>query len=54
MIVKGYGNFLGLAELQEYLATTTGFQPGELTVVAGNALLSEGTRRLRRLTDGRA
>jgi thymidylate synthase len=53
MIAKGYGNFLGLAELQEYLATTTGFEPGELTVVAGNALLSKGIRRLRRLADGR-
>jgi hypothetical protein len=54
MIAKGYGNFLGLAEFQEYLALTTGFAPGELTVVAGNAFLSKGIRRLRRLADGRA
>jgi thymidylate synthase len=37
MIQKGYGNLLGLAELQRYVAAATGFQSGELTVIAGHA-----------------
>ncbi|MGA2163947.1 MAG: thymidylate synthase [Solirubrobacteraceae bacterium] len=37
MIRKGYGNLLGLAQLQSYVATATGFQAGELTVIAGHA-----------------
>lgn len=37
MTLKAYGNFLGLAELQQYLAIATGFRPGALTVVAGHA-----------------
>ncbi len=40
LIVKGYGNYLGLAQLQRYVADTTGFVPGELTVIAGHAQLS--------------
>lgn len=40
MVLKGYGNFLGVAELQHYLATASGFRPGELTVVAGHAALT--------------
>jgi hypothetical protein len=39
MVLKGYGNYLGLAQLQEYLAHATGFLPGELTVIAGHATL---------------
>jgi thymidylate synthase len=52
MLAEGYGNYLGLAQLQEYLAVETGFVPGELTVVAGNATIEKGARRLRQLTDG--
>jgi hypothetical protein len=46
MVLKGYGNYLGLAQLQEYLARATGFEPGELTVIAGHASLelTGGTR----------
>ena len=40
LMLKGYGNYLGLAELQRYIATATGFLLGELTVVAGHAHLS--------------
>lgn len=40
MTLKGYGNFLGLAELQHYVAAAAGFQPGELTVIAGHAALT--------------
>jgi Thymidylate synthase len=39
MTLKAYGNYLGLAELQGYVAAATGFRPGELTVVAGHAEL---------------
>jgi thymidylate synthase len=42
MILKGYGNLLGLAELQRYVAEATGFRPGELTVVAGHAMMTLG------------
>lgn len=52
LIAKGYGNYLGLAELQQYLAATTGFAPGELMVVAGNASLSGGIAALRQVVDG--
>jgi thymidylate synthase len=47
MVLKGYGNFLGLAQLQEYVATATHFLPGELTVIAGHAdlELNATTRR---------
>jgi thymidylate synthase len=40
MILKGYGNLVGLAELQRYVAGATGFSAGELTVIAGHARLS--------------
>jgi thymidylate synthase len=40
MMLKGYGNYLGLAELQRYVANATGFVPGELTVIAGHAQLT--------------
>jgi hypothetical protein len=40
LMLKGYGNYLGLAELQRYVADATGFVPGELTVIAGHAHLS--------------
>jgi thymidylate synthase len=40
LMLKGYGNYLGLAELQRYVAAATGFVPGELTVIAGHAHLS--------------
>lgn len=39
MVLKGYGNYLGLAQLQEYLARATDFEPGELMVIAGHASL---------------
>jgi thymidylate synthase len=54
MLLKGYGNYLGLAQLQNYVAQTTGFEPGELTVIAGHATLElSGARRakLKRLVE---
>jgi hypothetical protein len=45
LILKGYGNYLGVAELQRYLAAATGFHPGELSVLAGHAVLDLSRRR---------
>ena len=39
MTVKGYGNYLGLAQLQAYLAAATGFVSGELMVTSGHAIM---------------
>ncbi len=44
MIKKAYGNYLGLAELQRYVADQSGFEPGELSVLAGHAAI-EGLNR---------
>jgi thymidylate synthase len=44
MIKKAYGNYLGLAELQRYVADQSGFAPGELSVLAGHAAI-EGLNR---------
>jgi thymidylate synthase len=44
MIAKGYGNLLGLAELQAYVAAATDFQPGELIVIAGHADMKPSKR----------
>jgi hypothetical protein len=49
VILKGYGNYLGLAELQRYMAAATGFVPGELAVVAGHAVLDLSSAKRREL-----
>jgi thymidylate synthase len=52
LIDKAYGNYLGLAQLQEYLAEQSGFVPGELAVLAGRAFITTAKRhnpRLRQL-----
>lgn len=49
LALKGYGNYLGLAQLQTYVAAATGLVPGELTVIAGHANLEKGRRPLREL-----
>lgn len=52
LIDKAYGNYLGLAQLQEYLAAQSGFAPGELAVLAGRAFITTAKRhnpRLRKL-----
>jgi hypothetical protein len=51
MVLKGYGNYLGLAQLQEYVARATGFEPGELTVIAGHATLKLGAASRARLKE---
>jgi hypothetical protein len=40
LVLKGYGNYLGIAELQRYVADATGFAMGELSVLAGHAGLT--------------
>jgi len=37
LVQRGYGNYLGLARLQEYIAAQAGVLSGEMTVVAGHA-----------------
>ena len=37
LLQRGYGNYLGLARLQAYVAAVVGIQPGQLLVVAGLA-----------------
>lgn len=42
LITRGYGNLIGLARLQEFLCQQTGFESGELAVVAGHANAERG------------
>lgn len=49
LIDKAYGNYLGLAQLQEYLAEESGFVPGELAVLAGRAFITTPARHNARL-----
>ncbi len=37
LITRGYGNLIGLVRLQEFLCQQTGYEIGELAVVAGHA-----------------
>jgi hypothetical protein len=39
LVLKGYGNYLGLGKLLAYVARQTGHQVGQLTVTAGQAHL---------------
>lgn len=48
LIERAYGNYLGLGELLAYVAHATGFDVGELLVVAGHAAVDRvGLRRIR-------
>lgn len=51
LLRKGYGNYLGIAELQRYLADATGFRAGQLTIVATHAYLDGSGAARRRLQD---
>jgi thymidylate synthase len=51
LIDRSYGNWLGLARLREYVATTTGFAPGELAVLAGHAFIDLSGAKLTRLRE---
>ena len=46
LVEKSYGNWLALAELQQYVAGASGFVPGELSVLAGHAYIDLSGRRL--------
>ncbi|WP_141215265.1 MULTISPECIES: hypothetical protein [unclassified Rhodococcus (in: high G+C Gram-positive bacteria)] len=52
LISKGYGNYLGLARLQRYIADQTGLKPGVLTVTAGRAYVDVSRQRVRRYLEG--
>jgi hypothetical protein len=43
LITRGYGNLVGLARLQAFLAQQSGFEVGELVVLAGYANTERGT-----------
>lgn len=51
LVDKAYGNYLGLAQLQAYLAEQAGFAPGELAVVAGRGFIELGRRHHARLRE---
>lgn len=51
LIDRSYGNWLGLAQLQEYMATTSGFAPGELAICAGHAFIDLSGAKLARLRE---
>jgi thymidylate synthase len=51
LIRKGYGNYLGIAELQRYLAAASGFHPGELVVIAGHADLNLSSAKRAELSE---
>lgn len=46
LVLKGYGNYLGLARLLTYVADWAELQPGQLTVVAGRAHADASRRQI--------
>jgi hypothetical protein len=51
LIDKAYGNYLGLAQLQEYVAGRAGFVPGELAVLVGRGFITIAKRHHARLRE---
>ena len=49
LVERGYGNFLGLAELQTFIAAASGLAVGELMVTIGNAQLDGAKTRTNRV-----
>lgn len=49
LIVRGYGNYLGLGQLLGYVCTMTGLSPGELMIVAGVAQVDAPIYRVKQL-----
>jgi hypothetical protein len=45
-VEKGYGNYLGLARLLEYVAESVDLTPGQLTVTAGRIQTDASNRAL--------
>lgn len=48
LVAKGYGNYLGLAQLLEYVASEAGLVPGEMTIAAGRVQADASERALAR------
>jgi hypothetical protein len=48
LIERGYGNYLGLARLLDYVATSAGLAAGQMTVVTGRAHVDASDTALRR------
>jgi len=44
LVGRAYGNYLGIAELQEYIANAADIDPGELLITAGHVELESGAR----------
>jgi thymidylate synthase len=49
LLARGYGNFLGLAELQKYIATAVDLSVGELLMTIGHAELDAPKTAIREL-----
>lgn len=47
LVRRGYGNYLGLAQLQQYVADITSCTPGELLVLAGHTYIEDGAHARR-------
>lgn len=52
LIEKGYGNFLGLARLQGYVAEQVGIAAGRLTIVTGRIQVDIPMKRVGQYLDG--
>lgn len=48
LIKRGYGNYLGLARLLNYVATSAGLAAGQMTIVTGRAHVDAPDKALRR------
>jgi thymidylate synthase len=48
LIQRGYGNYLGLARLLNYVATSAGLIAGQMTIVTGRAHVDAPEKALRR------
>lgn len=44
LLQRGYGNYLGIAGLMQYVAAAAGLRPGRLTVIAGLAAADQANR----------
>jgi hypothetical protein len=51
LVERGLGNYIGLANLRDYVAVQAGLAPGELMVVAGHAIADGPKTPLRSLLD---
>ncbi|MPZ66706.1 MAG: hypothetical protein GEU83_14745 [Pseudonocardiaceae bacterium] len=54
MVGRAYGNYLGLAQLQEYMARACGLDPGELLVTVNHAEIDGPVGAVARMLEGLA